>query len=170
MNIFGVGLGEILAILVIAMLVVGPERMVQFSQQLGSFVGKLRRETDGITKEFREAFSLDLDLDEDGGGQASSRGSGDTSTRVEAEPKQIPAPEPVTSLFVDGEVKMDRSAERAAAETEMYDDEPVEVEVAELVSEDAEVEPVVIEQPAVVMDEAPDDQQADGGDEAENRG
>jgi sec-independent protein translocase protein TatB len=57
---FGIGSGELLIILVIAVLVVGPEKMVQFSAQLGRIIAKLRAETSDVTKEFREAFDLEM--------------------------------------------------------------------------------------------------------------
>ncbi len=56
---FGVGTGEILLILVIAMLVVGPERMVEFSRTMGRMIAQFRHTTDEATKEFREAFSFE---------------------------------------------------------------------------------------------------------------
>ncbi len=56
---FGIGTGEILLILVIAMLVVGPERMVEFSRTMGHMVAQFRRTTDEATKEFKEAFAVD---------------------------------------------------------------------------------------------------------------
>lgn len=57
MNFLGIGVGELLLIMIIAAMVVGPERMVQLSRSAGRLLGKLRRETDAITKEFREAIS-----------------------------------------------------------------------------------------------------------------
>jgi sec-independent protein translocase protein TatA len=63
---FGIGLMELLTILVLATVVLGPERMVDFARQLGRWMAKFRAETDSVTKEFREAFNLELgtDLDE----------------------------------------------------------------------------------------------------------
>lgn len=61
MNFLGVGVGELLLILVIAMLVVGPERMVEVAGQLGRMLAKFREQSDSITREFKEAFTLELD-------------------------------------------------------------------------------------------------------------
>jgi sec-independent protein translocase protein TatB len=61
---FGIGTGELLVIMVIAMLAVGPERMVVFAGQLGRLIAKFRAETDSVTKEFREAF--DFEIGDDG--------------------------------------------------------------------------------------------------------
>ncbi|MBC7236055.1 MAG: twin-arginine translocase TatA/TatE family subunit [Chloroflexi bacterium] len=56
---FGIGTGEILLILIITMLVVGPERMVQLAGQMGRMLAKLRQETDSMTQEFRDALNLE---------------------------------------------------------------------------------------------------------------
>jgi Sec-independent protein translocase protein TatA len=61
MNFLGVGVGELLLILVIAMLVVGPERMVELSGQMGRMLAKFREQSDSITREFKEAFTLELE-------------------------------------------------------------------------------------------------------------
>ena len=60
MNFLGVGVGELLLILVIATIVVGPERMVQLSGQLGRALAKFREQTDSVTREFKEAFELEI--------------------------------------------------------------------------------------------------------------
>ncbi|MHB1318568.1 MAG: Sec-independent protein translocase subunit TatA/TatB, partial [Anaerolineae bacterium] len=57
---FGIGLMELLTILVLATLVMGPEGMVKFAGQLGQWLAKFRRETEGVTREFKEAFNLEL--------------------------------------------------------------------------------------------------------------
>ncbi|NLG28522.1 MAG: hypothetical protein GX557_11470 [Chloroflexi bacterium] len=57
MNIFGIGTGELLLIMIIAAMVVGPEQMVRLSRSAGRLLGRLRRETAGIQQEFREAIS-----------------------------------------------------------------------------------------------------------------
>ena len=63
MNFLGVGVGELLLILVIAMMVVGPERMVELAGQMGRMLAKFREQSDSITREFKEAFTLELDED-----------------------------------------------------------------------------------------------------------
>jgi Tat protein translocase TatB subunit len=49
---FGIGAEELLLILVVALLVLGPERMPRLARDLGRIVGDLRRTSD----EFREEF------------------------------------------------------------------------------------------------------------------
>ena len=101
---FGIGSGEIDMILVVAMVVVGPERMVQFAQDAGRILAKFRQQTDGLTQEFREALALDMGEEE---GDASKTG---TTTTSPAQPKASssgtatagarPTPSPATATTV----------------------------------------------------------------------
>ena len=65
MEIFGVGSGEVVAILVIMLVVAGPKHMVQWAYVLGQYVSKARAMWDevmaGVQKEINEA-SLDVQL------------------------------------------------------------------------------------------------------------
>ena len=107
---FGVGSGEIILILVIAMLVVGPERMVTFARDAGEMLAKFRRETDSVTSEFKEALSLDI-MDEKKD-QAAPRST--EPKAVEGESFSVSAPSvpessspsiaPAASSFADSQV------------------------------------------------------------------
>jgi len=172
---FGIGTGELLVILVIAVLVVGPERMVQFASQLGKWMAQFRQTTDGVTKDLRDAFSLEA-------GEAASEGadvqaaqpgqqvaqemsgtpSSETTPQTVVSPAemlgtQAPEAAPVAALL-DGEAKPDGEP---PVEEASGDSEPVTVEVAQLVPEDKDVEPVVVEQ-AVLIDKGVDDTNSDG--------
>ena len=61
---FGIGLPELLTILVLATIFLGPEGMVKFAGDLGRWLAKFRRETESVTREFKEAFNLELDTGE----------------------------------------------------------------------------------------------------------
>lgn len=65
MEIFGVGGGEVVAILVIMLVVAGPKRMVQWAYVLGQYVSKARAMWDGVMagvqKEIDDA-GLDMQL------------------------------------------------------------------------------------------------------------
>jgi sec-independent protein translocase protein TatA len=56
---FDIGLPELVLILVIALLVFGPGKMVEVSRGLGKGIRDFRRATSDVTKEFSDAFSLD---------------------------------------------------------------------------------------------------------------
>jgi len=160
---FGVGTGEILAILVIAMVVVGPERMVEFASKMGRFIAQFRQQTDSVTKEFREAFSLELDEGESGEKDSAQEGI-PAIDATEIEDQVSPELESeLAAALVDGEIEVDLSegdeAEVEPALDEELDEEmaeaiePILVEVAALVPEDEDVEPTVIESAVLVIDE-----------------
>src|SRR5207245_1862614 len=52
---FGIGTGELLLILVIALIVLGPERMPRMARDIGRVVGELRRTSDELRDEFMNA-------------------------------------------------------------------------------------------------------------------
>ena len=56
MNVLGVGPAELLVILVLAVLVVGPQRLPEFAAQLARFLRVFRRYTSKITQEFNETL------------------------------------------------------------------------------------------------------------------
>jgi len=52
---FGIGTGELLLILVVALIVLGPERMPRVARDIGRVVGDLRRTSDELREEFLNA-------------------------------------------------------------------------------------------------------------------
>ena len=50
MNFFGVGIFEMLFVMVVALLVLGPSRMVEVSRTLGRYVRELQRATSEIPR------------------------------------------------------------------------------------------------------------------------
>ena len=53
---FGIGTGELLLLLIIALIVLGPERMPRLARDLGRAVAEFRRSSD----ELREEFEFEL--------------------------------------------------------------------------------------------------------------
>ncbi|MBK8034412.1 MAG: hypothetical protein IPO91_12845 [Chloroflexi bacterium] len=43
MEIFGIGLGELMAIILVMLVIVGPERMIRWAFTLGQYAGKLQQ-------------------------------------------------------------------------------------------------------------------------------
>ena len=58
---FGIGTGELLLLLVIALIVLGPERMPKVARDLGRMVGDLRRTSEELREEFMNADKV-IDL------------------------------------------------------------------------------------------------------------
>lgn len=55
---FGIGTGELLVLLVLALLVLGPERMPKMARDIGRTVGDLRRTSDDLRREFLNADAI----------------------------------------------------------------------------------------------------------------
>lgn len=58
MDFLGIGTGELLLILLIALLVLGPERLPEVADQLGRGVGWLRRVSDEVTRSVTEELAV----------------------------------------------------------------------------------------------------------------
>jgi Tat protein translocase TatB subunit len=52
---FGIGLPELLVIMVVALIVLGPKRLPEVAQALGKALAELRKATSGVTDELRNA-------------------------------------------------------------------------------------------------------------------
>ena len=52
---FGIGAPELMVILVVALLVLGPKRLPELARGLGRTLGEFRRATSGITEELDNA-------------------------------------------------------------------------------------------------------------------
>lgn len=55
---FGIGTGELLLLLMLALLVLGPERMPRLARDIGKTVGDLRRTSDDLRREFLNADAV----------------------------------------------------------------------------------------------------------------
>lgn len=58
-NILGIGVPEIIIILVIAFLIVGPERVPEIGRKVGKFYRNMRRVTTNLTAEVKQAIDWD---------------------------------------------------------------------------------------------------------------
>lgn len=203
---FGIGIGEIILILIIGILVVGPERMVVFARDAGRLLAKFRRETDSVSKEFREALELD-DLQEalneaqseiqgvakdlqttqreveaiaaetqatvaDAVAEAAPPGTtlplAGTRTRLtpataSAAPAsrahQVTPASLAPTLLRDGEAHPTKAPQSPTADEDQPASQPPEAEdaamevgIPQIVLEDHEVEPIVLDEPILVMD------------------
>ena len=56
MELFGIGAGELLLIMVLALLVIGPERLPEVASQVGRTVSDFRRQASQLTSEFQRSL------------------------------------------------------------------------------------------------------------------
>jgi sec-independent protein translocase protein TatB len=59
--VFGISSGEFLVLVVVAAIVLGPERLPQYAQQLARLVKELRRMAQGATEQVRAELGPDFD-------------------------------------------------------------------------------------------------------------
>lgn len=86
---FNVGGGEVLVILLIALIFLGPDRMPDMAKKVGRVLGEARRMTSGFQEEVRKAMDVP--------------GTDDAVHRSEAGPRLIgPPPEPAAPGPPDG--------------------------------------------------------------------
>ena len=56
MELFGIGAGELLLIMVLALVVIGPERLPEVAGQVGRTVAELRQQANQLTSEFQRSL------------------------------------------------------------------------------------------------------------------
>lgn len=61
MNLFGIGPGELLLILILALIVFGPRRLPEIARSLGQVMRELREASEGITDQFRQEIEAASD-------------------------------------------------------------------------------------------------------------
>lgn len=123
---FGIGTGELLLLLVIALLVLGPERMPKLARDLGKTVADLRKTSDELRTEFLNADkALDTEKLLDVAARQAGTTPGPASAPVPEPPSAIPAPEAQASVPPDAgatqaevvtdheDTEFDREAKRA---------------------------------------------------------
>ena len=111
MGFFGIGLPELVVILVLALIVVGPQRLPEVAAQMGRTIRELRRYTSGLNRELmdsvkeleREYRELRGELHSVSGdllskAEALGRGLGSVSDEVQ---KQLKIDEPKQSASTD---------------------------------------------------------------------
>jgi len=58
MELFGIGAGELFLILVLALVVIGPERLPEVAGQIGRTVAELRHQANQLTSEFQRSLEV----------------------------------------------------------------------------------------------------------------
>ena len=87
---FNVGGGEILVILLLALLVLGPDKLPEYARKAGRYMNEFRRLTSGFQEEFRSAMDLS---DKDSSSAPATASSGDALDRATEGPRLVAQPE-----------------------------------------------------------------------------
>ncbi len=58
---FGLGMSEIIVLVVLGLVLIGPKELPQLARTLGRFLNELKRTTDGIGHELRQQVRFELD-------------------------------------------------------------------------------------------------------------
>ena len=71
MGSFGIGMGEVLLILLVALLIFGPGKVPDIARGLGKAMRQFSRYSQGLTSEFRDEVERELTVDPDTPGKSS---------------------------------------------------------------------------------------------------
>lgn len=74
MGFFGIGIGEILLVLVASLIIWGPKRMIEIARTLGKLVHTLRK----VTSDLTATVAREMDADKDQSPQRQSNSTNDT--------------------------------------------------------------------------------------------
>ena len=105
---FNVGGGEILVILLLALLVLGPDKLPEYARKAGRYMNEFRRMTSGFQEEFRSAMDLGgtasdpsspstTSVDSDGDALSRATEGPTLLPRADAEPLTPPPPAPAVT-------------------------------------------------------------------------
>ena len=64
MGIFDIGLQEVILVLVVAVIVIGPQRLPGMARKIGRVYRNFKRITGDLTKEFKEAIDVEEEVEE----------------------------------------------------------------------------------------------------------
>lgn len=127
---FNVGGGEILVILLLALIVLGPDKLPDTARKVGRYVNEFRRMTSGFQEEFRQA--MDLGASDSKPNSAPPQTSADDAVhratpgpRLLSAPELPSAPEHPAVTSADGAAAPADSARADAARTDVDPTIPV---------------------------------------------
>ena len=60
---FGLGMGEIIVLGILALVLIGPKQLPEVARTIGRLINDLKRSAEGITEDIKRQAKVDLDLD-----------------------------------------------------------------------------------------------------------
>jgi len=114
---FGIGLPELILIMIVALLVVGPKKLPELARSLGKALHQVKSMTDDVKQTFEEDFAKDDNPGEDTSEASGEDESHTTETEVDARSDEARVP---------GEEKAadDQAAAESEAKTEPVENPP----------------------------------------------
>jgi sec-independent protein translocase protein TatB len=112
MQFFGIGLFELAMIMIVALIVVGPDRLPQTAREIGKVVRTLRRYAASVQREVREGFGELTAEVEATRGEFQELGESLKTSGLEIERELEQTGEVVQGEFVDAESSPPASARR----------------------------------------------------------
>jgi sec-independent protein translocase protein TatB len=114
--VFNLGAGEVLVILLLALIVLGPQRLPDAARQVGRFTGEIRRLSSGFQQEMKSAFDAETETAARAKGEAvaGSRPASEAATSeaaaAELPPADVPASTPTADATPDPAGEVDRES------------------------------------------------------------
>jgi len=59
LSVFGIGMQELIIIVIIALLIVGPKKLPDMAKSLGKGLNEFRRAAEGLTEDIKETIKVD---------------------------------------------------------------------------------------------------------------
>ncbi|MFH1639874.1 MAG: twin-arginine translocase TatA/TatE family subunit [Chloroflexota bacterium] len=87
MDFLGIGPGELVLVLVVALMIFGPGKLPEFARGLGRAVREFRKYSSALTRDFREEFEKEIKA----AAEVPKEGTSE-SKRQEKQPADAPAP------------------------------------------------------------------------------
>lgn len=111
---FGIGLPELIIIIVVALLVVGPSKLPELARSMGRALGEFRRMADDVKDTIEHEMSKPLDTDDEKKAGQEKQPGQEKYTEAPAEEKQAEAQE-ATDQAIDHAAAQATNQETAAA-------------------------------------------------------
>lgn len=103
---FGIGSTELLVILVVALIVLGPKSLASVSKTLGKAVGEFRR----VSTDFQRTLNVEADLEERKSRESRAKDQPDVKSTYESAHMDLPPDSPVAQALAKAKAEAERSS------------------------------------------------------------